>query len=201
MLDWVMELDTRLFLFLNGLHSEGLDGVMYWISGKTTWWPFYVLLLAYLAWQKGWQLAPMVLFIALSITLTDQTSVHLFKEVFERLRPCRDPALEEVIHLVNGRCAGGKFGFISSHAANTFGVASLLLYWIRRPWFTVVMIIWGTLVAYSRIYLGAHYPGDVLAGSIWGLLCGWLVYRVFILLMKHVPAHWWITRTPGVRKF
>ena len=147
-------------------------------SGKTTWWPFYLLLLVYMGWKKNWQLLPMLLFIILVITLEDQTSVHLFKNVFLRLRPCHEPALEGMVHLVNNKC-GGQYGFISSHAANSFGVALLTLLWIRKGWFTMVMVTWALLIAYSRVYLGVHYPGDVLAGGLWGAGSGWLVFLVF----------------------
>jgi len=138
-MDWLLQLDTRIFLAINGLHSEVWDGIMWWISGKITWWPFYLLLILYMAWKKRWQLAPMLLFIILVVTLADQTSVHLFKNLIQRLRPCHEPALQGLVHLVNNKC-GGEFGFISSHAANTFGVALLTLLWIKRQWFTVLML-------------------------------------------------------------
>ncbi len=190
-MDWLLQLDSQLFLAINGWHNETWDGIMWWISGKTTWWPFYLFLLSFMAWKKKWQLLPMLLFIILVITLADQTSVHFFKNVFQRLRPCHDPALEGLVHLVNNKC-GGKFGFISSHAANTFGLALLTLLWIKERWFTTLMIIWALLVVYSRVYLGVHYPADVLVGGIWGAGCGWLVFFLFRWSLSKLPLGWWI---------
>ena len=190
-MDWLVQLDTRLFLAINGLHSETWDGIMWWISGKMTWWPFYLILLGFLAWKKRWQLVPMLLFIILVVTLTDQSSVHLFKNVFQRLRPCHDPALEGLVHLVNNKC-GGKYGFISSHAANAFGVALLVVLWSRKWWLTVLMLSWAMIISYSRIYLGVHYPGDVLAGGAWGAACGWLVFILFSMVYDRLPRNWWI---------
>ncbi len=86
----------------------------------------YLLVLLYSGWKKGWQLFPVLFFVVLAVILADQSSVHLFKNVFQRLRPCREPALEGLVHLVNNKC-GGQYGFISSHASNTFGVAFLLI--------------------------------------------------------------------------
>lgn len=193
-MDWLLQLDSRLFLAINGIHNETWNGIMWWISGKTTWWPFYLLVIALLGWKKGWRVLPMILFIALVIAITDQTSVHIFKNQFQRLRPCHEPALEGLVHMVKNKC-GGQFGFISSHAANAAGVAMLAALWIRKGWFTLIMFTWAILIAYSRIYLGVHYPGDVLAGGLWGAGCGWLVYRMFLRILDKLPQNCWITRS------
>jgi len=200
MIDWLIQVDTKIFLFLNGLNSESFDVIMWWVSGKTTWWPFYLLLLGFLGWKKGWQLALMVLFIVLVITLADQSSVQLFKNVFQRLRPCHEPSLEGMVHIVNNKC-GGKYGFVSSHAANTFGLAALLFLWVKNKWFTILMIVWASLVGYSRIYLGVHYPGDVLFGSLLGVGCGWLSFYLFSLLIPRLPSNWWVVQVPERRGF
>ncbi len=190
-MEWILQLDTRLFLLINGWHNETWDTVMWWISGKTTWWPFYLALLLYLGWVRRWQVGLMILFIIVTVALTDQTSVHFFKEVFQRLRPCHEPALQELVHRVNNKC-GGQFGFISSHAANTFGVAALISWWIRKGWLTAVLVLWAALVSYSRVYLGVHYPGDVIAGALWGATCGWFVYWLVQRVNSWIPERWWI---------
>jgi undecaprenyl-diphosphatase len=97
-----------------------------------------------------------------------------------RDRPCHEPALIGNVHTVNGVC-GGKYGFVSSHAANSFNVALLSLMFIRKKWFSAGILLWASVVAYSRIYLGVHYLGDVICGSILGAIIGWGMYKLFEL--------------------
>ena len=178
MIETIHQLDTQLFLFLNGINSPFFDPIMIFFSGKLTWLPFY-LILCFLLYRKfGWRMVWPLLGAALVVTLADQTSVHLFKNIFERLRPCHNPEIKDLIHLATGRCAGGRFGFVSSHAANTFGVAIFLLLLMRKNWFTVLMLIWAALVSYSRIYLGVHYPADIIVGGILGVVCGYAVWNL-----------------------
>jgi len=178
MLEQLMEWDTELFLFLNGLHSPFWDTPMWYISAKLTWVPFY-LVLAYLIFkQKGVKGIWAVVAVALLITLADQTSVHLFKNVFERLRPCREPIIEHLVHKVNNKC-GGKFGFVSSHAANSFALGMFMSLFFAKRWATIGFIFWAALVSYSRVYLGVHYPGDILGGGILGCLLALGVFSVY----------------------
>jgi len=191
MFNWLNSIDTSLFLFLNGKHNAFWDVVMYWSSNKLTWLPVYLLLIYLVVKHYRRQSWIVVLFVALLIALTDQISVQLFKEIFHRLRPCHQPALEGLVHLVRGKC-GGDYGFISSHACNYFGIALFLIGMLgkRVRYFIPLILFWAAWISYSRIYLGVHFPGDVLTGGLVGALigcllaqaCKWALGRVKISL-------------------
>jgi undecaprenyl-diphosphatase len=180
--------DTSLFLALNGQGGPFWDLVMWWASDKLIWIPVYLLFL-FLLWKdhRG-RIWLVMLFAAFLIFLSDQISVHLFKDVFQRLRPCHEPALEGMVHMVNGKC-GGNYGFYSSHASNIFALAVFVISLMRKKtwWIILAIFCWAALIGYSRIYLGVHYPGDVLAGAIAGSLLGWMVAR-FLKNLMHRPA-------------
>ncbi|MEA3504437.1 MAG: phosphatase PAP2 family protein, partial [Bacteroidota bacterium] len=186
MLETIQNIDTNIFLALNGLHSPFFDTLMFWISHKLTWIPLY-LFLVYLI-IKNYKLKSYIFLIAIGllILLSDQLSVHLFKEVFQRFRPCRpESPIHELVHIVNNHC-GGKYGFISSHATNTFALAIFLSAILKKfyRYFPITIIIWATIVAYSRIYLGVHYFGDVLGGAIFGSLLGLLIAKLSLVFFE-----------------
>ncbi len=186
MIETLNQLDTSLFLFLNGLHAAWLDPVMVFISGKFTWLPFYLVLIGLIIRQYRWQSVMVLLFVALLITLSDQLSVRAFKFVFERPRPCHEPGLQPLIHLVTGNC-GGAYGFVSSHAANSFAMAGFVWFLLRSSFRHIgwVLFPWAILVGYSRIYLGVHYPGDVFVGALLGLLVAWVVVKIYGFVSRH----------------
>ncbi|MCU0455614.1 MAG: phosphatase PAP2 family protein [Bacteroidales bacterium] len=173
-------LDQRLFLFLNSQNSPFWDKVMVTLSGIAIWIPLYIAIIVWLVviYKKRFWL--ILLFIAVAVLLADQGSVQLFKNVFHRLRPCHEPELEGLVRIVGGKC-GGLYGFVSSHAANSFNVALLSLMLIRKRWYTFGILAWAAAIGYSRIYLGVHYPGDVICGALYGTLTGWGVYRLYNL--------------------
>jgi undecaprenyl-diphosphatase len=187
LLPMLERLDQQLFLFLNSFHSPFWDQVMYTVSGKIIWIPLYISILIFIGIKYKRKFIIIILFIILAATLADQTSV-LFKNLFERLRPCHEPSLEGLIHLVNGEC-GGKYSFVSSHATNSFDVALISLLFIKRRWFTLSIIIWALVIGYSRIYLGVHYPGDVICGSVLGALIGWSIYKLYVLTDNRILRH------------
>lgn len=188
MLEFLNHIDTQLFIFLNGIHSPAWDNIMWWVTKTNTWIPMYAIIVGYIIYKFRWKAIITLVFIALVVTLADQISVHGFKMVFQRLRPCHNPELQNIVHIVNNKC-GGQFGFVSSHAANTFGIAIFLSRLFKNIKFIIFILIWASVVSYSRIYLGVHYPFDVLGGAILGATIGILIYLLHELSLQKFSKH------------
>lgn len=173
----LINIDVDLFLFLNGIHSPFFDVVFYWVTSKIFWLPLYVFLLYLVAKNYGWKTLIIGFFIGLVFTIGDRTSVMAFKDVFERLRPCHNPELTGLVHILNGKC-GGQFGFVSSHATNSFALALFSGLLLRKHYKYIMpfMLFWAALVSYSRVYVGVHYPADILGGAILGSVVGIFVF-------------------------
>ncbi len=173
MRDAINQLDTDLFLWLNGLYAPWLDGFMVLITGRDVWIPVYALLISWLTFRYRKRAISMVLTLAVAVALSDQTASALLKPLTHRLRPCHTPGLQKLIHSVL-EC-GGLYGFASSHAANTFALATGLWLLLGSAYPSVRWVfLWATIVSYSRIYVGAHYPLDILAGAGVGVLAAGL---------------------------
>ena len=180
----ISNIDSDLFLFLNGLHTNWLDKVMIAITQMWVWAPLYLLLIYWAVKQYGKRCWWIFLTIGIVVLCSDQLSAHVCKPLFQRLRPCYNPDFQDLIYLPKGM-AGGRYGFVSSHAANTFAMAAFLTAALRknRNWIGIVLYLWAFISSYSRIYLGFHYPGDILCGALLGILIGLILWKVFQLLV------------------
>lgn len=187
MIEYLKSIDTDLFLFLNGSHNTFFDPIMYWLSNKLIWTPMYLLIIFLIIRRYKMQGVIMLLFIAVTITLCDQTASGLLKNTVQRLRPSHDPALMNLVHLSKAG-PGGLYGYASSHAANVFGLATFLFFALDQK-FRILkywMFVWATLVAYSRIYNGVHYPGDVITGVLIGIGYGYLLTKAYQSLTRYI---------------
>jgi undecaprenyl-diphosphatase len=184
-MDTLSTIDSKFFLFLNGLHVDWLDKVMVFITDMWIWFPLYIILVYWVVRQYGKRYWWIILAVGLVVFCSDQLASHVCKPLFQRLRPCYNVDFQDLIYLPKG-LAGGKYGFVSSHAANTFSVATFLTAALKkyRPWAAIVLFLWALLSSYSRIYIGFHYPGDIVCGAILGALVGMILWKVFQLTVQ-----------------
>ena len=215
MIEFLKELDTKLFLYLNSLNNDFFDSIFLWVTEKYSWLFLYFIILLLLIWRymavrvqlspgEGlrapsfhinksywpWLLLAAVC-VSLLVALSDQVSVHLFKNVFQRLRPGHEPELYDIVHLPRRR--GGQFGFVSGHATGSFAVAYFTSRIIDLKWYTWVIFFWAVIFSYSRIYIGVHYPGDSIFGALLGFFLAWMMLRVWIAMGRA----WFPSLLPG----
>ena len=184
--------DTELLLFFNSFHTPFWDQFMFSFTGKLIWVPMYASILYLLLKNFHWKVALCyIVAIALTITFADQMCSSGIRPFVERLRPSNpDNPISEFVHIVNGK-RGGKFGFPSCHAANSFGLAVFVICTFRKKWLSLFIVLWAAANSYTRLYLGLHYPGDLLAGalvgSIGGIICFALMHKAANRV--HRPTH------------
>ena len=187
-IEQIIQWDKELLIALNGSSSTFLDGIMMTITETTTWIPLFACLLYAVVRNNNWRGTLLVIvMIALLVTLCDQFASGFCKPYFHRFRPSHEPELADAIDLVNNyRC--GLYGFISSHASNTFGVSVFFMLLFRSRTVSPLLLLYACLASYSRIYLGVHYPLDILTGALWGVLCAVVVYGLYRWLTQKFLA-------------
>lgn len=183
-METLISLDTQCFLWLNNLGSDNFDGFWLFVTNKYNSIPLYLFLLFYTQRAFGWKHMGLILLtVAIVVLATDQTT-NFFKHTIQRLRPCHNPDLEGLIRVVKANC-GGQYGFFSGHASNSFAVATFFYSIFRKhsPWF-YLLFLWAAVVAYSRIYVGVHYPIDIIVGALVGGIYGLLFHQIQLFVFK-----------------
>lgn len=195
-MEWLQNisaLDTRWFLFLNGFHNSFWDTIFLMITRMETWAPFYVVILYYFVREYRIKSILIFIFLALTVLASDQISV-LIKDTVQRLRPVHEPAIQHLVHNVLRK--GGLYGFVSSHATNSFALWVFTSRVFKNRSFNLLMLFWALIFSYSRIYAGVHYPFDILGGALLGSTIGYSLYKAMMFL----EDHFLIARPPMIRK-
>lgn len=182
MLDKILSLDQKLFVFLNSLGSETFDGFWLLITKQTSWIPLFLFLLYLIYTKLGTkQTLYLVLFVAVLLVFTDQIA-NLFKNGFQRLRPCNNPEINTFIRIVQSR---SSFSFFSGHATSSMAVATFLYLIFKKDFsYFWLLFLWPLIFAYSRIYLGLHYPLDIISGYFFGSILGFLMFKFYRIAQR-----------------
>jgi len=178
-MEWIKQIDQSLLLFLNSFHNDFWDKAITIFTGIEIWIPFYLLIIYVIIKTYKKNSVYILILIALSIVVSDQFS-GLIKNSVQRLRPTHDPIIGDLVHNIYNR--GGMYGYFSAHASNTFTIAIISARLFKNQLYSILIFIWAVIVSYTRIYLGLHYPGDILSGWIWGLLSGLAFYQLMVFV-------------------
>ncbi|HXK81358.1 MAG TPA: phosphatase PAP2 family protein [Bacteroidales bacterium] len=173
-------IDKELFLFLNGLNRDGLDQIVFFISSHWFWLPVVTVILVLIIRKYKKHAWLPILVIIFTYIFTEQVT-NFVKYAVERFRPTHNTDISHLVHIVNNY-KGGVYGFFSGHAANSFGLALISALFIKNKYYTIAIILWAIIVSYSRIYLGVHYPSDIFAGALFGVMAALIFYRIWKIL-------------------
>ena len=184
-MDSITLIDKELTLWLNSFNSSAADFFFYLTTSTLLWVPLFLILAWMIMVKQGPRGFITILFIGLIILVADQLSSSVIKPLVERARPSHDDILQYMVHLVDGR-RGGPFGFLSSHAANTFAITSFLILMIRNKFLNISFLAWALINCYSRIYCGLHFVGDILCGAVLGIIIGAVAYQIYLHLCLHL---------------
>lgn len=186
----LIDIDRTLLLAINNCYAPWADTFFWWVSNRFIWIPLYLLLVFLLFRRFGWRQALFLLVgFAVAVGLSDWVSSGLIKPLVARPRPTHEPALAGLVHIVRGYY-GGHYGFVSSHAANTMSCALLFSLIWRKKTATCLLMTWVALNCYSRMYLGVHYPGDILGGLLVGSVIAWGAY----IVLQACPKYFTLTK-------
>lgn len=191
MIEYLQHLDEKWLLAINGYHSPFFDTLMWWLSDRWIWVPFYLSIVVTLILKYKKQAIPLLLLVVLLIVASDQLASGILKPWVQRLRPSHDPDIKSLLHFVNGY-RGGTYGFVSSHAINVFSLSFYLSFTTKDKikWLPYVLFPWAVAVSYSRIYLGVHYPFDVLVPVILSLTLAYAMSKAYsALAQKYFPQN------------
>jgi len=177
MIEWLDHIDKEIFLFVNSFHSSLSDQIWIWITNIPSWIPLYLLLIFFIIKIYKKDSIYIIAALLLIILASDQFTSSFMKPFFGRFRPCHDPDIGHLVHVAN-KC-GGQYGFASGHSANSFGIAMLIWLVFNSYWRWIWLIfLWAFTIAFSRIMVGVHYPGDIIVGGLVGTFFGWLIFMI-----------------------